>query len=214
MRNFLKKIDLSAFFALAMLFSGASLLVAVYLNFSLALALGLLGIAALSCMGLVWVNISELRRKLLKRQLIVGLIAGIAATLAYDIARLLLVYFGQMHINPFETFNVFGKLIVGSDMPRNITLPVGTIYHFLNGICFAIAYTIMLGARNWKFGIVWAFVLESFMLTLYPGWLNLDAVIKEFVAVSLVGHVVYGSVLGIISQRFLQKPIDSATKTT
>jgi len=204
----MKKIDLSLVFALAILFSGAALLVAVYTHLSLALALGLLGTAALSCMGIIWVNIDPARKQLLKKQLLVGLIAGFAATLAYDTTRLLLVYLGHLQFSPFETFNVFGKLIVGTEAPRVVTQTVGTIYHVLNGICFGIAYCIAFGGRNWKFGIVWAFILESFMLTVYPGWLNLDAVMKEFVSVSLLGHVAYGTVLGLLAQKYLAHKID------
>lgn len=201
----MKKPDPTIIFAFAMLFSGASLLAAIYLKLPLSLALGLLGLAALSCMGIIWANITPHRRQALKRQLLIGLIAGIIATLAYDVTRVLLVYLGQLQFFPFETFNVFGKLIVGEGLPRSVTLPIGTLYHLLNGVCFAIAYCIAVGGRNWKFGVLWAFILEGFMLMVYPGWLNLSAVMEEFIAVSLFGHVAYGATLGLIAQKYLRK---------
>jgi hypothetical protein len=42
--------------------------------------------------------------------------------------------------------------------------------------------------------------LEAAMLAIYPGWLDLEAVMKEFVAVSVLGHIAYGTTLGMISQ--------------
>jgi hypothetical protein len=44
-------------------------------------------------------------------------------------------------------------------------------------------------------GVAWAALLEVFMVTLYPGWLGLRA-LEEFLSVSIVGHAVYGVVLG------------------
>ena len=38
------------------------------------------------------------------------------------------------------------------------------------------------------------------MLSIYPRWLDLKAVMAEFTMVSMSGHIVYGSVLGRISQ--------------
>ena len=38
------------------------------------------------------------------------------------------------------------------------------------------------------------------MFTVYPGWLNLNAVIEEFAIVSVSGHLVYGLTLGVICQ--------------
>ena len=40
------------------------------------------------------------------------------------------------------------------------------------------------------------------MLSIYPGWLHPRA-FGEFVSVSMLGHVVYGSVLGITARRLL-----------
>jgi len=38
------------------------------------------------------------------------------------------------------------------------------------------------------------------MLGLYPGWLHIKAY-GEFAQMSMVGHVVYGSVLGVLARR-------------
>jgi hypothetical protein len=38
-----------------------------------------------------------------------------------------------MDFYPFETFNIFGQLIIGETAPRALTFVVGTTYHLLNG---------------------------------------------------------------------------------
>ena len=42
------------------------------------------------------------------------------------------------------------------------------------------------------------------MLTVYPGWLDLQAVMAEFTLVSMIGHLSYGSILGVLSQRWFR----------
>jgi hypothetical protein len=75
---------------------------------------------------------------------------------------------------------------------------IGSAYHYRNGESFAVAYSFLFGARDWKFAILWALFLEALMFTVYPGWLNLRGVMAEFTVVSLSGHVVYGTVLGLV----------------
>jgi hypothetical protein len=43
-------------------------------------------------------------------------------------------------------------------------------------------------------------VLEAFTVALYPPWLGLTAV-AEFVSVSLLGHLAYGTTLGLVTAR-------------
>lgn len=201
----MQKYDLTPFLSLIMLFSGAALLVSIYFHISLGIALALVGILA-GCAGIIiWKNIPVEQHHQLKRTLLVGCIAGFLATLAYDASRFLFVAFGQLQFSPFETFTVFGKLIIGQDLSLTLTKTIGTAYHLLNGTCFGIAYCIFFRGKAWWWGIIWALLLEAMMLTVYPGWLNIQAILKEFVAVSVLGHVVYGSVLGILAQRFLKK---------
>lgn len=189
----------------AMLFSGMALLISIFTGTSLALSLVLLGITALIIVIAKWRQTPFEIRPLIRRQFITGLVAGISATLVYDIVRWMLTTFGLFNFYPFETFNIFGQLIVGEAAPRSLTVPIGTAYHFLNGIAFATAYCFFAGGRNWKFGIAWALVLEAAMLSIYPGWLDLQAVMREFVAVSMLGHIAYGITLGVISQRRLSQ---------
>jgi hypothetical protein len=138
------------------------------------------------------------------------MVAGLAATAAYDASRLLLVYLGRLPLSPFETFGIFGQLIAGDGRPGWLTYGVGTAYHILNGTAFGICYCFLLGGRNWKCGVAWGLGLEAGMLALYPGWLQLDAVLVEFTTMSFVGHLFYGGVLGLVSQRRLGPLLESA----
>ncbi len=192
-----------ALLAAAMLASGAALVAAVVTGLPLSLTLVLLGTTAVLIVAARWSQVTPDEARHLRAQLLTGLIAGLAATLAYDVSRFLLVQIGRLPITPFETFNLFGRMIVGEGSGGTLTFAVGTAYHVLNGTAFAIGYCFLLGGRNWRWGIAWGLALEAAMLSLYPGWLNLDDVLVEFTTMSFVGHLCYGAVLGTISERRL-----------
>lgn len=192
-----------ALLAAAMMASGIALIGSVLTGLPLWLTLGLLGMMAVLLVFLRWSQSNEVDRGALRAQLLTGVVAGLAATAAYDASRLLLVHFGSLPLSPFETFGIFGQLIVGNEGPTWLVYGVGTAYHVLNGICFAIGYCFLLGGRDWKWGVAWGMGLEAAMLALYPGWLRLDAVLVEFVSMSFVGHLSYGTVLGLVSARRL-----------
>jgi hypothetical protein len=67
---------------------------------------------------------------------------------------------------------------------------------------------LVLGGRHWAYGVGWALLLELAMLTVYPIWLGLQAVLAEFTAVLVVGHLAYGSTLGWFSQRWFDSRRD------
>src|SRR5215207_746218 len=157
--------------AVAALFSGAALVASIVTGISLALTLASLAAVALLTVAYEWAVAGIDARALIRKQLVIGALAGVVATAAYDLTRLLLTGSGLLTFNPFETFGIFGKLIIGSGAPESLALAVGTSYHLLNGVAFAVAYCFLLGGRNWKFGILWAMGLETAMLTIYPGWL-------------------------------------------
>ena len=187
----------------SMLASGLALVVSVVTGLALSLTLALLGTSAALIVAVRWTQLAPAEAQRLRAQLVTGVIAGLAATAAYDLSRFLLVQLGRLPLTPFETFNIFGRLIVGEGQQSSLTFAVGTAYHVLNGTAFAIGYCFLLGGRNWKWGIAWGLGLEAAMLALYPGWLKLDNVLVEFASMSFVGHLCYGSVLGIVSERRL-----------
>jgi hypothetical protein len=139
----------------------------------------------------------------LRRAVRAGLVAGLPATVAYDVTRLLLVEVANFAFRPFHAFTNFGQALLGTTAEGPWVTAVGTGFHLVNGLGFAIAYAVCFGRRGVPAGIAWAFVLEAAMVSVYPGWLGLKA-LDEFLQVSVAGHVVYGSVLGLVAQRMLR----------
>jgi len=184
--------------------SGAALIVHVLTTLSLGLALLCAGIIVMGVGTLTWMRLPTIARAEIARRARVGLIAGFLATVAYDVSRWLIVTLFHDTFIPFDIFPVFGYAIAGKSLSPTIATTIGIIYHYLNGELFAVAYAILLAPRGWWTGVLWALGLEALMLTIYPGWLH-PAPFEEFVSVSILGHVAYGSVLGGSSRRFLAR---------
>lgn len=196
--------------AVAAVGSGACLVVT--LATGAPLWLGLLGvIGAASFLGAYrWAHLDDAGRRDLLARLRAGVLAGLLATLAYDAVRWLLVLVGRLDLSPFGAFPLFGELLVGP-APLALRVLLGALYHLVNGVSFAVAFCLLLGGRDWRLGILWGLGLEAAMLAVYPGWLELDAVLAEFVTMSFLGHVAFGAVLGRVSARLLAPPVARAT---
>jgi hypothetical protein len=141
------------------------------------------------------------------RLLRTGLIAGFVATLAYDTSKAILSIADPSPYNPFEAVRIFGALLIGESAPPTAAYAVGAGYHLLNGVMFAVAFTQFLGpqvARSPRrailLGMLWGLFLETFQLTLFPGWLSIKFV-AEFATISFAAHLVYGATLGLIVRR-------------
>ncbi len=189
-------------FAALFLSTGAALLIYIISGISL-LAAALLVLAAASLIGSwVWRQADGRSQDAMRTLLKTGFVAGILATSAYDLSRFFLIEVTGIAFWPFDIFNIFGQALVGAGFSGPWVRLAGLIYHFANGIGFALAYTIVAGRRGVWAGIAWAMILEVMMVGVYPGWLDVRA-INEFVQVSVLGHVVYGAVLGYSARRLL-----------
>jgi hypothetical protein len=78
-------------------------------------------------------------RRALSRRVRLGLLAGLAATAAYDAIRYLAVAATSWSVRPFQVFALFGQLLVGRDAPTGVQYLAGTAFHLLNGLGFASA---------------------------------------------------------------------------
>lgn len=183
--------------------SGAALLVYVLTGTPLPLVLGVLAVAAAVAVAIaVWPD--EVRRRGWLRRVAVGVPVGLLATGAYDLSRFLLVVVLGFHTSPFTAFPLFGQALLGSGASGgSVTFGLGVAFHALNGVTFGCAYAVWFGHRPWWWGIGFALGLEAFMLAIYPGWLDIRT-LREFTTMSVFGHVVYGTVLGLGSSRFLR----------
>ena len=197
-KPFLRKL-LAALF----LSTGASLLVYVLFSVSLGLALAFAFVLIAGLLGFYLYNMDAVRRAAFLRQLGKAIVIGLLATAAYDLSRVIVVFTLGWNLSPFKAFPYFGQAIAGEDIAHSTAFAVGMIYHIINGIFFSISYCLLLGGRHWFFGILWALGLELLMFSIYPTWLNLDAVLVEFTVVSVSGHLVFGAVLGVLARRFI-----------
>jgi Family of unknown function (DUF6789) len=183
--------------------SGAALLVYILAGLSLrwtllGLVSGAVAVAVLAARKLP----PEVRRKL-RRRIAVGAVAGAVATVCYDIVRIALVEFAGLQLRPLEAWRLFGLALAETEQSSTAVFLLGTAFHVGNGIGFGIAYTVVLGRKGIWAGIAWALVLETVMVSVYPGWLGLRA-LDEFLSVSATGHLVYGSVLGVLARSLLR----------
>jgi len=142
---------------------------------------------------------------LVARRIRLGLVSGAVATVCYDSARMLFVTLTDASVRPFDTWRLFGLALVGPGAAHWAYWAAGTAYHVTNGLLFAVAYTIWFADRGPLWGIGYAMVLEAFMLGLFPGWAHVKA-FGEFTQMSVLGHVVYGAVLGFLARRLTRVP--------
>jgi hypothetical protein len=187
-----------AVLAAAALGSGAALVVAIVARTSLALTLAFFVTLGGVTVALWCLRVPAAARAEAGRRAAFGVLAGVAATVTYDLVRLAVVEVLRLRVHPYDTFYLFGELITGS--AGAVDWVVGTAYHYLNGILFAVAYSLLLSGRHWRFGVAWGLGLESLMLLVYPAWLNIHLLLLEFTVMSVAGHVGYGTTLGVLCQ--------------
>jgi hypothetical protein len=140
-----------------------------------------------------------------------GLVAGFAATLVYDVTRTVLSVFDPSPYNPFEAIRRFGLGMVPTGASPTLVMAAGLFIHFLNGSSFGVIYAVVAGrhVRTTRAAMVsglgWGLTLELVQSILYPGWLQITTVLREFLVISGLGHIMYGLALGLGTQWFLQR---------
>jgi hypothetical protein len=130
-----------------------------------------------------------------------GLIAGTIGLVAYDLIRFLIYKSGFMGYDPFHVIPKLGALITGLTPEAPSSIYAGWGYHIWNGYSFAVIYALAIGPIAWGWGVAWALILETAMLISYPSLMSVkfDA---PFIIISFVGHIVYGTILGLTVRRF------------
>ena len=131
----------------------------------------------------------------------VGAWGGLLATLVYDGIRLLINLTHLFGYSGFVPILLFGSWITGQPTTSTAAAVAGWTYHYWNGVSFGILYALLVGKRHWLFGVLYGVVMECCMLGLFPMFLKVDNRL-DFIAVSMIGHVFYGAVLGLAVQRY------------
>lgn len=164
----------------------------------------LIGVLILAFMigSLIWRRVSSEKHVEIKRLIGYGTIAGILATCLYDLSRFILIKVTGIQFWPFDIFGIFGKALVGEQATGLWVSILGALFHIANGTTFGIAYTVAFGRKGIRGGLMWAMILELAMVTVYPGWLDVKA-LDELVSVSMIGHFVYGIVLGYTARKLI-----------
>lgn len=193
---------------LAMFFSGAALVTYIVAGVSLRLSLALTALFPVIGFSMAWRRLSPEGRARLVLQLRIGVLAGLVATVAYDASKYFLSRWDPSPYNPFEVVRIFGILLVGASAQSFVVYTAGITFHFLNGVCFAVAYLFLLGQFGIPAAIVWGLFLEIFQLTLYPGWLNISFY-REFFQISVLSHLIYGLTLGLCCRSLGKRTLPS-----
>jgi hypothetical protein len=138
-------------------------------------------------------------RQIFIQRLVGGLFAGFMGLLAYDTARCIILISGTVPFNPFRAIEVFGLLILKADVDSWLTKVVGWAFHIWNGLSFAVMYTLAVGRGRVWWAIGWGLILEVSMVSTYPSLFRI-LLDWQFVTVSFIGHVAYGTTLGLAAK--------------
>jgi hypothetical protein len=142
------------------------------------------------------------RAGLFSDRLVAGAAFGLVATLVYDAARPLLVTGFGLDFNPYRAHPIFGSLITGRPSTDGVAVAVGWAYHFWNGISFGMMFALLRPRGRWLAGLLWAETLQLFMMALYPRFLEVRLEDPGFLFTGLIGHGLYGIVLGTLLARW------------
>lgn len=142
----------------------------------------------------------------LANRIAVGVVGGIALTAALDVIRVAGVHLGYLPDSP----PMFGAMITGANPMADPTLGVysiGLLYHFFNGISFALVFSILFGRTRWWGPVLYAMLMEVGMMTLPPmaprfgpfGLDKYDSLLSGYFLTTLLAHIAMGFALAAVS---------------
>ena len=178
--------------------SGGALVAQVVFHLSMTWTAGLLALPASGLLvGVAFAGRREHDRlAVVADRIVAGAFWGLVATLAYDAARPLLVWGLSLDFAPYRAHATFGTLVTGQPRGTATATIVGWGYHFWNGIGFATMFALVRPRGPWWAGLIWALGLQALMMALYPRFLEVRLDDPGFLVTTIVGHGVYGVVLG------------------
>ena len=138
-------------------------------------------------------------------RLVVGLVAGFIATLAYDGVRWAIQETAPLDYDGFRSISIFGSLILSKPESALDARIAGWTYHFWNGISFGVMYALVAGPARWYWGLAWGMALELMMISIYPVAFAIQRSDPAFLAISMTGHAAYGAVLGLLAERWCDR---------
>jgi hypothetical protein len=178
--------------------SGAALLAYTFLGFPMTFTVPFVVFpSALLLVGIVLTRQGRLERlRAFSGIVMLGAKWGLIATLFYDAIRPPLRWIFSLSYDPFRAIAIFGQLMTGRPLDDPWGLAAGWTYHFLNGITFGVMFALMRPRGGPWHGLVWALVLQGIMMATYPTLLQARLDDIGFMMTGLVGHSLWGLVLG------------------
>jgi hypothetical protein len=128
--------------------------------------------------------------------LLAGAAWGLVGTVFYDVVRPIIVWAFRFSYSPYRAIPVFGQLMTGLPMTDPRALAAGWLYHFWNGVSFGMMFTLVRPRGGAVLGMIWGLTLQGFMMVTYPHLLQIRMNDPGFMTVGLVGHGLWGVVLG------------------
>lgn len=159
-----------------------------------------LSLPAMIFLVLLTVRSGRTGQDLLFNRLTVGTIGGLLGLVGYDAVRWLIQVTIPVHFDAFAAFPTFGHLMTGKPREAGIALAAGWVYHITNGLTFGIIYALVAGPARWWWGLLWGAALEAAMMVVYPSLMNPRSM-SDFVIVSVIGHGVFGAIVGVTCER-------------
>jgi len=130
---------------------------------------------------------------------------GLIATLFYDAIRPLLKLIFRFDFNPYRAMPIFGGLITGLEETAPLSIFAGWTYHFWNGISFGMMFALLAPKGGKLKGYIWSMILQGLMMWVYPKFLAVRLEDPGFLMTGLVGHGLWGIVLGYGIKRYYDK---------
>jgi hypothetical protein len=167
---------------------------------------------SLALLVLVWAAARRAGYARLVNRIEVGVWVGFVATAALDLLRLTSFSLGLL---PGNLPRMFGVLILDrmAAGPSTTSDLVGALYHYWVSACFGLTYTLLVGRTRWWGGLIWGLIIEVGMMTTPPmvvamgsGYFGLalgKGILNGVFLGSLVPHISYGIVLGLLLERYV-----------
>lgn len=130
---------------------------------------------------------------------------GFLATLFYDAIRPLLKVIFSFKFNPYRAMPIFGELITGLEQTTALAIAAGWTYHFWNGISFGMMFALLVPKGGMIKGFIWSMILQGLMMWVYPHFLAVRLADPGFLMMGIVGHAIWGIVLGYGIKRYYEK---------
>lgn len=188
--------------------NGAALLAYVFLGLPMSFTVPFLALPAAGLLvGAVLIGQRRYARlHAFSRAVVIGVAAGLVATLVYDAIRPLLVYAMQRGYDPYRAIPIFGQLITGLAPTDPRALAAGWGYHFWNGVSFGVIYALVRPQGGWRTGLAWGLGLQVLMMAAYPRLLQARLDDPAFMVTGIVGHSFWGATLGEAVRRWNPDP--------